>query len=499
MAKPRLRVLAGTGTSSADIQLTPIHTGRPVKLVSDLFDGELIVHIKGLEGSHPTSCSKEYFAKPERAGITWSIQVRGRFLQPISADDVLFGNTFDRPLGLPWGSGAALRFMNYIDPTLEHDLTSQTKPWALSPLIATMPHFMHARVPCTEENEHKFLSPPSAHNHDTHINTHIELPPFPPPDPITDDTSQLHLARTDAPSSSNSSSSSRGSAFSDGPSSSTSSLGSMLSVSSSTSYVSAQRGSSPKAAADVLKKMATRVRKGKAKGKSRQERLGLGLENAAQRRAYFSTAAHRRGISFGPEDMITMDFCYGFLEFSPTLALRLPGGITFDLMRYWDGQPVRFVCCERKRGDSEGGGEPWGTVFWCVAIEMGSEDQEEGDTVDTARDCSNWPEKSPKSRDAVSENERISVDEFVLVWAQSRSTDFSLGRPMTEEEYGLAHPAASRPQRTVWLPRDTLGLAEEEERGCRQAGVDVSIQDAQMNGTGKVDISGSPPDLIKEE
>lgn len=28
----------------------------------------------------------------------------------------------------------------FIDPTLEHDLTSQTKPWALSPLVATMPY-----------------------------------------------------------------------------------------------------------------------------------------------------------------------------------------------------------------------------------------------------------------------------------------------------------------------------------------------------------------------
>jgi hypothetical protein len=27
-----------------------------------------------------------------------------------------------------------------IDPTIEHDLTSQTKPWALSPMVATMPY-----------------------------------------------------------------------------------------------------------------------------------------------------------------------------------------------------------------------------------------------------------------------------------------------------------------------------------------------------------------------
>jgi hypothetical protein len=39
------------------------------------------------------------------------MRLTGRFLRPICADDVLFGNTFDRPLKLPWGSSAALKFM----------------------------------------------------------------------------------------------------------------------------------------------------------------------------------------------------------------------------------------------------------------------------------------------------------------------------------------------------------------------------------------------------
>lgn len=59
-------------------------------------------------------------------------------------------------------------------------------------------------------------------------------------------------------------------------------------------------------------------------------------------------------------------------------------------MHYWDGQPVRFVCCQRKgsvlnEDGSDGGSEddvdeegdePWGRVFWCVAIEL-AEDGEE--------------------------------------------------------------------------------------------------------------------------
>ena len=67
--------------------------------------------------------------------------------------------------------------------------------------------------------------------------------------------------------------------------------------------------------------------------------------------------------------MITTDFCYGFMNFYPSMSLQLPGGFSLDLTKYWDGQPVRFVCCERAR-DVVDGGVPWGRTFWCIAIEM---------------------------------------------------------------------------------------------------------------------------------
>jgi hypothetical protein len=38
---------------------------------------------------------------------------------------------------LPYGSSAALKFLNYIDPALKQDLNSDT-PWAFSPMLSTM-------------------------------------------------------------------------------------------------------------------------------------------------------------------------------------------------------------------------------------------------------------------------------------------------------------------------------------------------------------------------
>ena len=64
--------------------------------------------------------------------------------------------------------------LRYIDPTLEHDLTSQSKPWALSPLISTMPYFTHRRL------------------------GESEVPPeFPPRESLKDDGSQLAEAVED--------------------------------------------------------------------------------------------------------------------------------------------------------------------------------------------------------------------------------------------------------------------------------------------------------------
>ncbi|KAH9177738.1 hypothetical protein EDB89DRAFT_1844248 [Lactarius sanguifluus] len=327
---PRLRVVAGPSLDA----LVPISVDSDVShpITSDAFEGRILAYIKDFADKDGSVLQSEYFDREDRKGITWSIQVQGRFLRPISADDVLFGNTFDRPLKLPWGSGAALKFMHFIDPTLEHDLTSGTKPWALSPLISTMPHLAHKRS-----------------NYDG-------WPHFPPPQSLSDDTTQLHLTLKSSP-------------LHSAPSSGAATPDSVSSVSSSVTTSPFPRNERPSR---------TKL--------TRHEQALQELRTADRRRAYFRDASHRRDLIFGPEDVFTTDFCYGFIHFAPTLSLNLPGGISFDLMHYWDGQPVRFMCCERKReaendgggGSEEGGADnvPWGRVLWCVAIEQVPDEEE---------------------------------------------------------------------------------------------------------------------------
>lgn len=262
---PRLRVLAGPSLDD----LTPIATnsGKPLDIKSDAFEGNLAVYIKGFADASGRVGGSPYFEK--RKGVTWSIQMQGRFLHEYSADDILFGNVFERPLKLPWGFSAALKFMHYMDPTLEQDLASKSKPWALSPLITTMPYLEHKRVTSAEQE-----------------------PAFPPEGLVENDISQLTVPTAHK-------------------------------------------------ACDI----------------------------SHNRSSVFRESQCRKDIVFGQEDLFTADFCYDYLHFSPEgIDLRLPGGISIDMMRYWDGQPVRFVCCERTRDVK--GGQPWGRVLWCVVIEV---------------------------------------------------------------------------------------------------------------------------------
>lgn len=64
-----------------------------------------------------------------------------------------------------------------------------------------------------------------------------------------------------------------------------------------------------------------------------------------------------------------------------------------------------------------------------------------------------------------------------------------------EHDYRFPHPAAaSRPQRAVWIARDSLGLAAAEKKANRQRRGDVSSADAMVDGAGMIVIGGPPPD-----
>ena len=76
---PRLRVLAGTNPNAMVSINSIVNTSKAYPIHSDLFQGEIVANIKGMTDEHGRVRDSEYFRREEKQGVTWSIQVQGRF------------------------------------------------------------------------------------------------------------------------------------------------------------------------------------------------------------------------------------------------------------------------------------------------------------------------------------------------------------------------------------------------------------------------------------
>ncbi|KAI9032520.1 hypothetical protein CLU79DRAFT_693420 [Phycomyces nitens] len=235
-----LRVTVG---SSVDT-LRQVHINQdsqPIRLQTAVFDGYLVVRLKGF--SNPSA----YF---DTHDDKFCIQIIGRFLKDLTADDILFGNEFDAPLKFPIGSSVAFKFATWFDPGLKLDLYSE-HPQAFSPLIVTMNRLAVQKMP---------------------------LPVWP--------------------------------------------------------------NSQGQAVAEDISE------------------LGLDIKTPEMRKTYFSDPAHRQAVNITKDQVWSMDFCNPYLDFKKCI-MCLPG-FEVNVLRYWDGQPLRYVAKTRDNS----------TVFFIVQFEM---------------------------------------------------------------------------------------------------------------------------------
>jgi len=84
-----------------------------------------------------------------------------------------------------------------------------------------------------------------------------------------------------------------------------------------------------------------------------------------KRRAHFREQAKREEVTFEPEDVLTFDCCHGHLSF-PSMGLYLPGGLSFDLLQYYNGQPFRFILAEKAPGGGSTGKSYMCIIFECI-------------------------------------------------------------------------------------------------------------------------------------
>lgn len=275
---PSLKISAGPSVDK--LQTVAVnHDDQPTEVNTDSFQGRIAVRIKDFTGSDPEGVTHakdtEYFTTGNAKGMSWSMQIQGRFLgggkEGISGDDLVFGNEFDKPIRdhLPYGTSLALQFAKVVDPTLEHDLYAE-KPHAWSPYIATM----------TRIASHKLDNADAAKDFQ-------DWPPFPAtPENVHDNLTSI--IPTDI----------------------------------------AERDK------DTIANM-----KGGTDG----------IDKAHEyRKRYFGNKAHRHAVHITPDQIITADFFNGFIDFNDlTLHIPFSGGLKFDLKKYWDGQPVRYICKDK--------------------------------------------------------------------------------------------------------------------------------------------------------
>lgn len=254
-------------------QLTTVavnHDDSPTIIDSDLFHGRIAVRIKNFTGSDPEGVEHKkdtpYFDDGHGKHQSWSMQIQGRFKTEVNADDLVFGNEFDKPIKdhLPYGTSVALQFVKLVDPNLEHDLYSQ-KPHAWSPYLATMPRISSAPV---DEAKTDFNDWPTFPTH---------------PDYVQDDISSL-----------------------------------------------------------IPTELAEKEKDTVANFK--------GIDKAHEyRQRFLGNKAHRSQIVVQPNQVVSADFFNGFIDFNDlTLHIPFSGGLKFDLKKYWDGQPVKYICNDRK-------------------------------------------------------------------------------------------------------------------------------------------------------
>ncbi|KDQ13358.1 hypothetical protein BOTBODRAFT_373484 [Botryobasidium botryosum FD-172 SS1] len=298
------RLSIAVGPSPSELKPIPPNDGNWVPVTSPSFEGYIAVHIKGLvdeDGNAPESPYFDFEEDEGRKDVTWSFQIYGRLLRSIPVDDIVISLMFEKPLHLPWGCNPLVSFLKFLSPKLE-DGTSEARPWTTAPVFSTMTYAMHTRHPASLP-----LPPPPPAHKPIREGMHTLVLPYLSPGSAAAELKQLNQPRK------------RRAFFAN--------LDKHLNLNLNSHSNSSSKESTGE-----------RKRQEKEKG-----------EKGEKESAPKSTAK----LMVTPDDVVGTELCYGRISF-PDVRLRLPLGLSFDLLRFTGIQPLRIVACTR----NPNGGRP---------------------------------------------------------------------------------------------------------------------------------------------
>ncbi|KAG0369548.1 hypothetical protein BC939DRAFT_508174 [Gamsiella multidivaricata] len=309
----RLRVRAGLSAGPKDLKPIPVNDdANPALIESEEFIGQIVVRIRGFdktlgyaEGQKQdglkTVPESLWFHLPGGGKNLCSIQISCRFKREWGGDQVIFGNQFERPLKLPPFSSVALKFIQFIDPGLKADIYCD-RPWAFSPLIATM---NTVNVSGWHINPATQKKVENQGQEGDKKNLENELPPWPSSqgEHIIEDTSLL---------------------FSEGV---------------------------QKMEAEEEERRRAQEQEEEEQGNDKEELVEtksgsaltatpMNLDSSA-RRSFFAREVNLLKHKYRPDQVYGFDFFNPYLDFS-NFTLKVPG-FSVDITKYWDGQPLTYI------------------------------------------------------------------------------------------------------------------------------------------------------------
>ncbi|KAJ3033731.1 hypothetical protein HK097_004740, partial [Rhizophlyctis rosea] len=313
-----LRVRAGASYDPTTLQTAYVNDEQnPILIDTPHFTGYLVVRVLNFNGVTPDPSkpllpnpASNYFHGRNRR---YSISIQGRFKKDWNGDEVIFGTDFDTKIRTPTGCGLAMKIAKWLDPALEADLQCE-KPWLYSPFVSAM-----NALAVFDPSSPEIQNPSSSHKH--------------------------HHSSTSSSSKSNRIS----------PSDPSTAL---QSLSLSSSQQPPQIG---------LWSFHTRMVPEDPALLFPNPSSAPTLTAYEKRKKHFGVTQTRSEVTLSSSHIYAMDFYDAYFDFG-TLTLKLPG-FSVNALRYWDGQPLRFVCRTRK-GMGKPRGEDDGTVFFTVVFEL---------------------------------------------------------------------------------------------------------------------------------
>lgn len=297
---------------------------HPALINNEHFTGHVVFRCKDFNGwtpidevtkrALPPIKNTAYFEGHKR---TFSLQISGRFRKQWTADDIMFGTFFEKPLDLPTGSSLALGVAKKIDPSMVAVL-GVPKPYMCSPLICAM-NTAHIQPLYTAAARRTLSvyhpvygttdkpgagSQKAATDESCNVDKPLVLPKWDHGGdrPILEENIMLNWP-------------------------------SWTTVPSAAAFYRHSNGSLVKASSKASSHSAP----------------------ATIRRNWFLDEAHRKKFIYNPDTVYSFDFASPYVDLN---RMKLKLGITIDVEQYLGDQPIRYEC---KTRDGK-------VVFWTVEL-----------------------------------------------------------------------------------------------------------------------------------